>query len=142
MSKKKSRAGAEQTLPAGWVESIEFDPRTGMGHAAVCSYSKDGKLIDVTREFFDAGGVMRWDSDLRSMSLIDRYREARAKIIEKCPKGYPLGDVILVGKDASPGRVRRMQHDSAARLIAYLQEHNRELEDIFSKNTMIPQRIS
>ena len=130
--KKRERA-TKPIVPVGWVEFMSFDPRTGIGRAAICSCDKDGRLLNVTHEFIDAGGVMRWDDDNRSIPLIDRYKEVRAQIIARCPGDYPLKSIVLVGKNMVVGRVRRLQHDSASRLLLYLEEHEAELQEIFKE---------
>jgi hypothetical protein len=130
---KNKEKALKPIVPVGWVEVMSFDPRTGTGRAAICSYDKEGRLVNVTHEFLDAGGVMRWDDDSRSIPLIDRYKEVRAQVIAKCPGDYPLRSLLLVGKNMAVGRVKRLQHDSAARLLTYLDKHEAELQEIFKE---------
>jgi len=130
---KNREKAPKPIMPVGWVEVMSFDPRTGTGRAAICSYDKDGRLLSVTHEFLDAGGVMRWDDDNRSIPLIDRYKDVRAQVIARCPGDYPLKSLVLVGKNMAVGRVRRLQRDSAARLLGYLDEHEAELQEIFKE---------
>ena len=120
---KKTAEKAAKGKPAGWIEVIDFDPEMGAGRVAVCSRDALGNILDVTHEFFEAGGVIMWDDDLRSLPLIDRYTKVRKSIVARCPSGYPIPDVMIAGKSVSKSRIRRLQRDAAEKLAEYLETH-------------------
>ena len=126
----KPKAPGAGKEPAGIIEIAAFDPRVSAGEIRAALIATDGSFINVTREFHEAGGVIRWNGDVRGLPMIDRYIARRKAIIAMCPKGYPVPDVVIVLDTASPLKIKRMHEKISDKMVAYAKENEKELDRV------------
>jgi hypothetical protein len=116
--------------PAGYVEIMAFDPKTASGEIKTVLVAENGTFLRVALDYREAGGVIRWDGDVRGVAMIDRYLARRKEIVALCPEGYPISDVVLILSSAAHARVARIHRENADRMMPYVHAHAEVLERI------------